>query len=65
MTALNRAFAFAERDDFSVAVAENLDLYMARPGEIFLDEDTPVAERRLRLARGRLRARLRAPLPLR
>ena len=52
MAALNRAFAFAQRDDFAVAVAEDLDLYMARPREILLDEDAAVAEGRLRLARG-------------
>src|SRR5207248_3079661 len=46
---LHRAFALAERDD-PVRVAEELDLYVARPFDIALGEDAVVAEGRLRLA---------------
>src|SRR5208282_4463336 len=57
MTALNRALAFAERDDFAVAVAEDLNLYMARLAQILLNKDASVAECRLGLARGRFERR--------
>ena len=50
MAALKRAVALAERDDASVPVGEELDLYVAGPFEEALEEDAVVAERRLRLA---------------
>src|SRR5580693_4822921 len=53
MAALNRAFALAQCNHLAVAIAENLHLDMARAREVLLDEDAPVAERRLRLAGGR------------
>ena len=52
MAALDGAFAFAQRDHLAVMVAEDLDLDVARAGEIFLEEDAAVAEGRLSLARG-------------
>ena len=54
MAALHRALALAERDDGAVRVGEQLDLDVARPLEVALEENAVVAERRLRLARGRL-----------
>src|SRR5579863_8672620 len=46
MAALNRALALAERDHASVFIAENLHFDVARTREIFLDEDSAIAERR-------------------
>ena len=61
MAALQRAVALAEMDRVALAVAENLDLDMARLLEIFFEIDRVVAEGRLGLgARGR-RARRRGP----
>src|SRR5438128_3802138 len=37
--ALNGAFAFSQRDDTSVAVAENLNFNMSRALEVFFDVD--------------------------
>ena len=53
VAALQRAVALAEMDGVAVAVAEHLDLDVARLGEILLDIDRVVAERGLGLgARG-------------
>ena len=52
MPALDRTLALAEVDQMAVAVAEDLDLDVARPAEELLDVHPPVAEGRLRLARG-------------
>ncbi|CAD5264747.1 conserved hypothetical protein [Bosea sp. EC-HK365B] len=54
VTALDRAFAFAEINDVAVLVAQHLDLDMAGVDDELLDEDTVVAEggRRLRLGAG-------------
>ena len=50
MTALQGAVALAEVDGAAVAVAENLDLDVARPLEILFEIDRIVAKRRFRLA---------------
>ncbi len=50
MPPLDRALALAEGDDRTLAVGEQLDLDMARPLDVALEEDAVVAERRLRLA---------------
>ncbi len=42
---LDRAFALAQVDDVAVAVAEDLDLDVARLDHVFLDEHAVVAER--------------------
>ena len=49
MPALQRAVALAEMDGAAFAVAENLDLDVARPLEIFFEIERVVAERRLGL----------------
>ena len=49
MAALQRAVALAEMDGIALAVAEDLELDVARVAEIFLDIDGVVAERALRL----------------
>ena len=49
--ALDRALALAEVHDGAVLVGEDLDLDVARPLEVALEEDAAVAERRQRLAR--------------
>jgi hypothetical protein len=49
VAALQRAVALAEMDGVALAVAEHLELDMARVAEIFLDIDGVVAERALRL----------------
>ena len=54
MAPLDRALALAERDAPPRAVAEQLDLDVARPLEEALAEDRVVAERGLRLAPRRL-----------
>jgi hypothetical protein len=46
VAALERAVALEQVDDIAVAVAEHLDLDMARPLDIFLDQHPVVAERR-------------------
>src|SRR6185312_3009158 len=51
MAALDRAFAFAEMHDVAVAVAEHLDLDVARLLDILLDKDPVVAKARAGLAR--------------
>ena len=54
VTALDRALALAEREHGAVRVGEQLDLDVARPLEVALEEDRVVAERARRLAlRGR------------
>ena len=50
VAALERAVALAEMDGVALAVAEHLELDVARVAEIFLDIDGVVAERVLRLA---------------
>ena len=50
VAALQRAIALAEVDGAALAVAEHLDLDMARLGEIFLEIDRIVAEGGLGLA---------------
>src|SRR3981081_661989 len=52
MAALDRALALAKRDHAAVFVAENVHFDMARTGEIFLDEDSPIAEGRRGLMGG-------------
>ena len=47
VAALQRAVALAQMHDVAVAVGEDLDLDMARMGEVFLHIDGVVAERRL------------------
>ena len=54
MAALHRAVALAERQHGPVGVGEELDLDVARPLDVALAEDRPVAEGRLRLARSGL-----------
>ena len=49
---LQRAVALAEVDRAAFAVAEHLELDVARVGEIFLHVDGVVAERRARFRRG-------------
>ena len=62
VAALQRAVALAEMDGAALAVAEHLDLDVARPLEIFLEIDRVVAEGGLRLgARGRERVRAARP----
>src|SRR5437867_4541707 len=57
MTALNRAFALAERDDAALCVAEDLDLDVPRTLEILLHVDVRGTEGTVRLtARGVERA---------
>jgi hypothetical protein len=51
VAALQRAVALAEMDGVALAVAEHLDLDMARLLEVFLDIDGIVAEGRLGLGR--------------
>ena len=51
---LDGALALPEGEHRPVAVCEQLDLHVARPLEVALDEDRVVAERRLRLAAGGL-----------
>ena len=56
MAALQRAIALAQVDGVALAVAEHLDLDVARLGQVLLDVDGIVAERGLGLrARGRQR----------
>src|SRR5207244_8575787 len=52
VAALDRAVALAEHDDLAVRVAEELHLDVARPLDVPLAEDRPVAERGLGLAAG-------------
>src|SRR5260370_20178734 len=54
MSPLDRAIALAECDYAAVFVTEDLYLDVARTGEIFLDEDSAVAERNRCFMRGRL-----------
>ena len=67
VAALQRAVALAEMDGVALAVAEHLDLDMARLLEIFLDIDGVVAESglgfgaRRSAARGRDRPRCAPP----
>src|SRR5512144_1912176 len=49
MPALDAAVALVEVDDVAVAVAEDLDLDVARLVDKFLDVDAGIAEGRLRL----------------
>ena len=72
VAALERAVALEEMQRIAVAVGEHLDLDMARPLEIFFDEQQIVAERRLRLrawrrasasSRSSAAATTRMPLP--
>ena len=58
--ALDRALALEEVDDVAVGVADDLDLDVARPACVGLDEQGPVAERRERLAAARTRRPPRA-----
>ena len=46
VAALDRALALAEVHEGAVAVAEDLDLDVAGPGDVALEEDPVVAERR-------------------
>ena len=57
MAPLQGAVALAEMDRIALAVAENLDLDVARLGEIFLDVDLVVAEGGLGFGARRRRAR--------
>ncbi len=50
MAALQRAIAFAEMDDVSQTIAENLNLDMARLPQVFLHIEGVVAEIRHRFA---------------
>src|SRR5205085_7612951 len=50
VTALDRAVALAEMDEVAVAVAEHLDLDVARPDDRLLEIDGVVAEPAERLA---------------
>ena len=61
--ALDRAFALRKRDPMTVAVPKELHLDVTRRLDVALEEDRVVAERRLRLAPGRLERRLRARPP--
>ena len=71
VTALDRAVALEEVDDVAVRVGEDLDLDVARVGQVALDVDRRVGEELLALARGALEGRLqlvlvsatRKPLP--
>src|SRR5215471_18741525 len=64
MAALNRAFTLAEGDDAAVGVAEDLDLDVPGPLEIFLDVDVCGSEGAIGLAsrgvEGALKVHLRA-----
>ena len=51
MAALDRAVALAEVDDVAVVVGEDLDLDVARVGQVALDVDGRVGEELLALAR--------------
>ncbi len=51
MAALDRAFALEHMDRVALLVGEHLHFDMARPAHELLDVETPVAERRLGLAR--------------
>jgi len=51
MPPLNRTFSFAEMNDVSMAVSEDLDFDVARTGQEFLEVDCVVAEGGLRFAR--------------
>src|SRR5439155_9835981 len=44
VTALNAAFAFAEVHQAAVLVTQDLDLDMARPSDVALEEDAVIAE---------------------
>ena len=61
VAALQRAVALAEMHGVALAVAEHLDLDVARLLEILLEIDRVVAERGLGLGPGGLRARRRGP----
>src|SRR6266568_9628634 len=52
VAALQRAVALAEMNGASLAVAEHLDLDMARPLQILLEVDRVIAERGLGLGAG-------------
>ena len=54
VAALDRAVALAEVDDVAVAVGEDLDLDVARVGQVALEVDGRVGEELLALARGAL-----------
>ena len=54
VAALDRAVALAEVDDVAVAVGEDLDLDVARVGQVALEVDRRVGEELLALARGAL-----------
>src|SRR5690606_21115543 len=56
--ALDRAVAFAEVDRVAVAVGEDLDLDVARVGQVALEVDGRIREELLALARGALERRL-------
>ena len=50
MAALQRAIALAEMDDVAMPVGEDLNLDVARRGDVFLDQHAAGAERRLDFA---------------
>src|SRR5271168_4104282 len=52
MTALHGTIAFVEVQQIPVIVGENLDLEMARAGQVFFKKDAGVAERRFSFALG-------------
>ena len=54
MAALDAALALAEVDERAVRVAQDLDLDVARPRDVPLEQHPVVAERRGRLAPGGL-----------
>ena len=54
VAALDRTIAFAQVDDVAVAVREDLELDVVRSIEVFFNKQATVAERRERLARGRV-----------
>ena len=58
VAALDRAVALAEGDDVAVAVGEDLDLDVARVGQVALEVDGRVAEELLALAGRALERRL-------
>ena len=63
VAALDRAVALAEVDDVAVAVGEDLDLDVARVGQVALEVDRRVGEELLALARGALEGRLELGRP--
>src|SRR5687767_2089022 len=53
MPTLDRAIPFAEMDDVSVAICQDLKLNVMRLLDILLDKETAVAKGRQRFSRGR------------